>query len=377
MLDLFNNENFTYIIISFIISIVGIVYITLHHKNYGSKINIALIVLVYVLDGFVYFALFLLSTYTYFHPETALILWNISLMVRLFSLGILNTLFVMIWGSPEKKGYYLILIQSILGGIVIALTFFEDSIQLIESGIDYYYILANDFLLFFTALYYLSFLFFLWAIVVINYPKVRDKNLGLLVILISSYFTINVMMYFIFVITQAILFKILHIIFYLTSAVILLYAIIKVPDLFFAITNNIYDFIILHRSGILLYSYNFQTNKEIDETSLKGSILIGINHIFMNLNKRISKLDTIKMKEMDILIEYNTKNGFAILLITDNKDTIIQNALENFENKFSEKFSALLEDLNSMNTLIDTSQFYETRELISSFFKPYILKSES
>lgn len=377
MIDLFNNENFTYIIISFIISIVGIIYILSHYKDYGSKFNVILIVLVYALDGFIYFVLFVLSTYNFFNQETALILWKISLTIRLFSLGFLNSLFMIMWGSQRRKGYYPILIQSIIGGAIIALTFFEDSIQINEMGVDYSYIISNNFLLIFIALYYLIFLFFLWEILMVNYPKVRDKNLGLLVFLISSYFSINVSLYFVFIIYQTVIFKILHIIFYLTAAVIVLYAIIKVPDLFFAITNNIYDFIILHRSGILLYSYNFQTNKEIDETSLKGSILIGINHIFMNLNKRLNKLDTIKMKERDILIEYDTRNGFAILLITDHKDTIIQKTLRNFENQFSHKFSGLLEDLNSMNTLIDTSQFYDTKELISSFFKPYILKTQN
>ncbi|MEJ2276564.1 MAG: hypothetical protein P8Y70_02275 [Candidatus Lokiarchaeota archaeon] len=102
------------------------------------------------------------------------------------------------------------------------------------------------------------------------------------------------------------------------------YTIIFKFDLFIVITNKIYNFIIFHRSGILLFAYDFQSKKEIDDSILKGSILIGINHILTNFRTQRDNLNLIKMKDRDIIFDYDIKHGYAVLLITDHKNKIIE-----------------------------------------------------
>ena len=92
---------------------------------------------------------------------------------------------------------------------------------------------------------------------------------------------------------------------------------------FLVITNKIFDFIIFHKSGILLYSFNFEKDQETDESLLKGSILIGINHILSSFIDKKDKLNVIKMKEKDLLLEYDNKFGYALLLVAKHKNMVI------------------------------------------------------
>jgi hypothetical protein len=148
------------------------------------------------------------------------------------------------------------------------------------------------------------------------------------------------------------------------------YNVYKNPALWIELTNRIYDFIIFHKSGILLYSYNFDTGKESDDSLLKGSILIGINHILSSLVDKKEQLNLIKMKDRDILFEYDTSNGYAILLTTNHKNTFIEKAVRNFMQDFSKLNYEIFE---KMNGLIDVSAFGNAKNLILEFFAPYII----
>jgi hypothetical protein len=139
--------------------------------------------------------------------------------------------------------------------------------------------------------------------------------------------------------------------------------------MFIELTNKIYDFIIFHRSGILLYSYNFETGKETDESLLKGSILIGINHILSNFINKKDQLGLIKMQNRDIILEYDNKHGYALLLTTNHKNSFINKAVSKFMKKFT---SINKEKLNNLTGLIDSSEFRNAKEIILEFFEPFI-----
>jgi hypothetical protein len=156
----------------------------------------------------------------------------------------------------------------------------------------------------------------------------------------------------------------------LIGAFIASYNVYKNPALWIELTNRIYDFIIFHKSGILLYSYNFDTGKESDDSLLKGSILIGINHILSSLEDKKEQLNLIKMKDRDILFEYDNSNGYAILLTTNNKNTFIVKAVRNFMQVFSK---LNYEKFEKMTGLIDVSEFGNAKNLILEFFAPYII----
>jgi hypothetical protein len=152
-------------------------------------------------------------------------------------------------------------------------------------------------------------------------------------------------------------------------SIILFYEIIKKPDFFKEITNRLYDLILFHKSGILLYSFNFETGKETEESILKGSILIGINHILANFIEKFDQLNLIKMKNREIVLEYDKKLDYAILLTTNKKNRFIEKAVQRFMDRFS---NVNEEILSKMGGLIDTSHFKNTGDLIHQFFKFYL-----
>jgi len=211
---------------------------------------------------------------------------------------------------------------------------------------------------------------YMWYNMIINFPKFRDKQIGKNLGFLTLNFTLIIIFYSLHLIFQIILFEYLYLLIYLIGAFIASYNIYKKPALFIELTNRIYDFIIFHKSGILLYSYNFETGKETDESLLKGSILIGINHILSSLVDKKDQLNLIKMKDRDILFEYDTSNGYAILLTTNHKNTFIEKAVSSFMQKFSK---LNYEKFENMNGLIDVSEFGNARKFILEFFAPYIL----
>ena len=103
----------------------------------------------------------------------------------------------------------------------------------------------------------------------------------------------------------------------------ILYAIVKKPYLFIALTNRIHHIIVFHRSGILLFSYDSETGKEADDSLMKGTILIGINHILTHFKQKAEALNLIKIKKRDIILEYNNEYGYAVLLTVNKTNRII------------------------------------------------------
>jgi hypothetical protein len=304
----------------------------------------------------------------FFDEIFALILWKSSIVVSLFALGLMSSLHSLMIGY-KKIEIFTGLIFSFLGGIIVYLVFFLDSFEVKQIGFYYFFTFQNFTLFYFMLSLGALLLILMWLILGINYTKIRHKTLARLLFINNLNFTIVIYTYGLFLIFPNLFFKYLHLISYLITAVIFLYEIIKKPDLFIELTNKIYDFIIFHKSGILIYSYNFETGKETEDSLLKGSILIGINHILANLTNQKDKLGVIKMENRDIVLEYDDKYGYAILLITNKKDDFIDRAIHRFMNKFVELNK---EELSSLNGLIDTSHFKNARELIQKHFRPYL-----
>jgi hypothetical protein len=192
-----------------------------------------------------------------------------------------------------------------------------------------------------------------------------------MVITLTSEFTIIIITYSLYILSQNLLFKYLYSAIYLIGAFFTSYYLIKKPFLFIELTNKIYDFIIFHRSGILLYSYNFETGEATDESFLKGSILIGINHILSNFINKKDQLGLIRMKNRDIILEYDNTHGYALLLTTNHKNAYIDNAVNNFMRKFTQLNE---EKLQNLSGLIDVSEFRNAKDIISEFFEPFIIQ---
>jgi len=355
------------IIISITISISAIIYLIKHRENYGPQQNIILIILLYLFVGIFYFTLLCLATMVIFDEIMAMTLWKASIIISLFALGFMSSLHSIMIGY-KKFELFTAFIFSFLGGIIIYLILFLNSFEVQRIGLNYYFILQNYLLFYFMLLLGSLLVIHMWAILLINYSKIRQKILARLLTFNTLNFSIVISTYGLFLLIPNAVFKYIHLIAYLFTAVIFFYEIIKKPDLFIELTNRIYDFIIFHKSGIPLFGFNFETGKETDDSLLKGSILIGINHILANLTHQKDKLGIIKMENRDIVLEYDDTMGYALLLITNKKNDFIDKSVRRFMKRFTELNR---EELSSLNGLIDTSHFKNAGDLIHEYFRPY------
>ncbi|MHA2007663.1 MAG: hypothetical protein ACXABO_10395 [Promethearchaeota archaeon] len=359
------------IIISVVISLVGIVYIILKRENYGTILNSILNILLYLFLGIVFLPLFTLSTDIFLNKNIALLFWKISIFFWTISLSILSLIQVAVIKSrsltPSPSIFYALII-----GLVTSLTFITNSIEIIQGNDNnYLFVFKNFTLLSILVFYNIITIFIMWFNLIINFPKFRDKQNGRSLGFLTLHFSLLIIIYTLHLLFQNIVLRYLYVILYLIGAFIASYTVFKQPFLFIELTNRIYDFIIFHRSGILLYSYNFETGKETDDSLLKGSILIGISHILSSFFYKKEQLNLIKMRERDIVFEYDITHGYAILLITNHKNTFIEKAVRNFMQKFSDSNG---EKFKNVKGLIDVSEFQNARELLIENFEPYIVK---
>ncbi|MFX1325086.1 MAG: hypothetical protein ACFE8N_09015 [Promethearchaeota archaeon] len=361
------------IALSVTISLIGIIYVFLNQEDYGTTLNKILNILLYLLLGVIFFSLYSLSTEVIIDQNAALILWKFSMVFWVISISILSITQVLVI-KFKKLTIIPSIFYALIGGLITTLAFLPDSIILIQSNPTHYsYHFKNAFLLIILIAYNLSIFTFMWYNFIKNLPNFRKKELAINLGLLTLHFTFIILIYTLHIISRIIIFRYIYLIVYLSGSAIAVYNIIKHPAFLVELTNRIYDFIIFHKSGILLYSYNFETGTETEDSLLKGSILIGINHILSSFIDKKDQLSLIKMKERDIVFEYDNSLGYAILLTTNNKNKFIEKAVNNFMENFSELNE---KKLKSMKGLIDISEFHNAKKLLYNFFAPYIIKTQ-
>jgi len=319
--------------------------------------------------GIMFFSLYTLSTETYLNEIIALLFWKLSIIIWIASISMLSIIQIFIIKFKRITSIPSI-IYAFVGGLIVSLTILSNSIDIFQASGDYYYEFNNLILLIILIIYNMGVFSFMWFNLFSNISNFRDNKSGRNLGLLTFHFSLIILLYTLHLITQYIVFRYMYYIIYLMGAIFASYTIFKKPTLFIELTNRVFDFIIFHKSGILLYSFNFETGKETDDSLLKGSILIGINHILANFIDRKDQLNLIKMKDRDIVFEYDNTHDYAILLTMNHKNTFIDKAVRNFMLKFSNLNG---EKLKNMKGLIDVSEFRNAKELIAEFFAPYII----
>ncbi len=355
--------------ISVIISIFAIIYFSTHRENYGTKHTLILMILIYLIGGICYFTTFGLSSMTFFEKDVALILWKISMIIRIPAMLLLFSLRISIIDSQKAKFTYISII-SFLGGLIVGLLFLPNSFEIMNVEGVYIVGVKNIYFLIFNLLYDVFLIVFMIYILLKTYYVIGNKKLFRTMVFGTLITIFIILTNTLYLITQNLLYRYLHLVVYLVSSFVLLIIIVKKPEQFIDFSNKIYNFIIFHRSGILLYNYYVKNGNEADDSLLKGSILIGINHILLNFINKKDQLNLISLRNQhDILLEYDNELNYAILLVVRRKDVFIDKAVQLFMNKFSK----LNEDkLLNLNGLIDTSVFKNTGEIIKEYFKPFL-----
>ena len=344
-------------------------YVLLNRGKYEAEVEFFVILVIYFISEVTYFISFNLSAEYFFNIPLALIMWYISIITRNVSVGMFASIHNLELNKDSKVRFLPALVYIFIGGIFLSLLFVPDSFTVIQKDLEYFYFFNNIGLLTSIILFNFCIILFSLIIQIKGYHNFADKKLGNFYSLFMLLFSLNIILYNLYLITLNAYFKLLHSIVYLIAFGYFVFIIIKKPNLFAVFTNKIYDLIIFHKSGILLYSFNFQTREEVDESLLKGSILIGISHILANLSNVEAQVTHIKMKDRAIVFNFNTQLGYAALLIAKHRNKILESAVEKFMQDFSDINE---ENLQNLNRLIDVSKFKNANKLVIKNFNHYL-----
>ena len=376
-----NNPFFIILVIGYIITLIicifSTTYISIHYIAYGTKLMTILNLFSIILTGFIYSTLFFISIAVY----PSVIVWKLTMTIGFINLGITALIYAFL-NEYKKIPIFSFLIYTSLLGFIISLLFFLDSIQLINNSPNAYpylimqisevhYIFNKELafiisiFLIFLGIYYLYF-----SIKI--YFNSRNKQLTKWFIVNTLFFYIPILMFILYIHLNLAIYRELHIFFLWIVYFSVAFMLIKKPEMFLALTNKIYNINIYHKSGILLYSYKFEKEKPITDSDIWGNILIGLNHILSEFIDKKDKIDVMKTGILDIVVNYNIDYGFAVLIITNQKNDILQKFLDNFTKEFREKYENELNDIQDLNKIIDISDFKDTKEIIEKNFKIYL-----
>ena len=361
---------FIYIAVCLVLFPLSIIIAIIERKKYKPEKSFLFTILLWYILQASYFISFSIATFNIIHEETALIFWYLSIFFQIASITSWTSFFILELHKNSKIKIMVILMFIFISGIIFGLLYDSTSFNssVIDQNINYSF--KNPLLLTFIIFFNFSIAIVLVTSQIKGFSNFHDKKLGQLYNVNTILFCISLILYSIFLINQNIWIKYAHIIFYLFSSSFSFYIFIKKPSHFTVFTNKLYDFIVFHKSGILLYSYNFETRQEVEESLLKGSILIGINHILSNFSNLENQVSVIKMSDRGIIFNFNNELGYATLLIAKHKNSILENAVNEFNLNFSKKY---FETLTNLKGLIDVSNFRNTSELVREYFKAYLL----
>ncbi|MFO7795852.1 MAG: hypothetical protein ACQERB_10070 [Promethearchaeati archaeon] len=359
------------ITLAHIFSTIGIAYLIRNKEKYVIDLTEKILISLYLFIEAIYFLFFNLSFVVVFPIFFVKNFWKISLLLRVFKLSLLSSTHVYIL-FKNRFAYLPFFIYGFLGGIIASFLILGTPFNISIYEGNYLFIINNS-------LFYNLILIFNILVIIIGIlaqlkgsKNISFENIANLFIIILSLLLLNTFLYTLFLAFPSSYLRFLYSIVFLSFLGVAVFITIKEFELFVVVTNKIYNFVIFHRSGVLLFSYDFEENKEIEESLLKGTILIGINHILSSFINKKSKLNLIKMKERDIIFEYDNNYGYAILLIASHRSNIIDKAVHLFMKDFSQINNQILNKINQQAQLIDVSQFKDSKNIIKKYFKPFL-----
>ena len=364
----------------FCVSVFTLIHIFHYHENYGIKL-MAFLNFLTIFNAIIIYSSLYISSITIFFSETInIVLWKLSIFSGSISL-LLNTLIFTFLNQYKRVPDFLFLFLITLFGVLIGALILPDSIKMSidisdpppffiidPSQINYNYNIITGLLL---SIFQGSNVIYYFIISFLIHNKARDRKLTKDLIRNTIFFPIPILMYIFYIFFKFPIFRELHII----SLWIIIFGfcvmLLKKPEIFLGLTNKIYYLNIYHKSGILLYSYKFSKSPNELDAAIWGNILIGINHILSEFVDKRNQIDVLQTKNTDIIVNYDDF-GFAVVLITNRKNAILQKLMEKFALEFKNKYKDELLEIQDLNKLINVSDFNETRELIEEGFQLYI-----
>jgi hypothetical protein len=145
------------------------------------------------------------------------------------------------------------------------------------------------------------------------------------------------------------------------------------PKMFIALTNKIYFINIYHKTGVLLYSYQFEKSvPQEGDSSIWGNILIGLNHILSEFINKDDQIDVLQTKNAEIVVNYNNDYGFAVLVITNQRNSLIEKNMRELTQEFEKRYQKELSELLDINRIINVSDFEDADRIIEENFQLFL-----
>lgn len=355
-------------------------YIFKNRKNYGTELIALLISIVIFNSGFIFSSLYICSVVFFFSLEINLLLWKVALVSEFITLTVLIIIYSF---SKEYKKVPIrpIILLSTLYGLLIGSfivpntitieysSMIPSSFTIIDPGNIHYHFNPFTSLI---IIFFHSFItvYFLYVSIVI-FRRERKKERSVPLLLNSLIFLIPVNMFNVYSIIQLTIFRELYIILLWITLFGVFIMLVKQPEMFFILPNEIYYINIYHKSGILLFSYDFGKKLDYDPV-LWGNTLIGLNHILSEFIDKTDKIDVIQTKNTDLVVKYDDDYGYAIILITSQKNSIIEALIEQFSKHFKSQFIQELSEIRDLNRIINVSEFKAAKEIVEQTFELYL-----
>ena len=364
----------------FSLCVFTLIHIIRFQKNYGVKFMAVLNFLTIFNAVLIYSSIYIISITIHFSDTINITLWKVSIISGFASL-ILTSLIYTFLKEYKKIPDFPFLIFIAFFGFLIGVLYYPNSIQisinlsstpsffiLDPSQINYSYSAITSLII---SIFQSSVVIYFFITSVMIYKKARKKHSTKGLIYNTIIFTVPILMYILYMVFNLPIFRELHILTLWITISGVCMMLLKKPEMFFELTNNIYYINIYHKSGILLYSYHFSQSRDEIDSAIWGKILIGLNHILSEFVDKQNQIDVLQTKNTDIIVNYD-EFGFAVVLITNKKSTILQKLMKQFTLKFRNKYKEELLEIQDLNKLINVSEFTETKELIEKEFQVYL-----
>ena len=373
-----------FMIISYVITLIictyTIVHVLSYYKDYGTKFKAFLNTLVVISGGIIYTSLFLCSELIYFSEPINVILWELATIFNFITLGIALIIYVFLIESHNLQIIPFI-IYSIFFGLFLGSFLSPNSVQIEinptyiapsfitdSSQINFAY---HGYVRVILILFYLFIIGYSGYITYVVYKNARNKNDGKQFLLTILMFSIPQLLFISYIQFVFPIFRDLHFIILCLNFILVARLLIQKPEMSLILTNKVYAINIYHKSGILLYSYEFKSQNLHPETEIWGNIIIGLNHIVGEFISENNQIDDLRTKNADVIVNYNNEFGFAVLVLTNHKNIILSNMLSEFVRNFKQNYEKELSEIADLNNLIDASEFLDVENLIKEHFSIY------
>jgi len=319
--------------------------------------------------GVIHSTFFLMSVFVYNSELINLLLWKISIISYLIIL-IQLSLFYSFIKDYKKIPIFPYLIFTIIFGLLIGNILSPDSINLeinnntVEYSFGFLFGLHLIVFQIFMIIYY-------FYINIVIFKRARNKRISLFLNISAIFLYIPISMSIFYIFFELTIFRSLFIFFAWICFNFGCFIIIKAPKTFMVVTNKIFFVNIYHKSGVLLYSYNFMNSDSEADSKIWGNILIGLNHILSEFTEKSSQIDVLQTINTDIVVNYDDL-GFAVAVATNRKNAILENVTNDFTKEFKIKYHDELTEIQDLNKLINITDFNETTRLIEKYYQNYL-----